>query len=90
MPAEGIEPTHPCEYQILSLARLPVPPRRLFERVRSYGERLRDASPGLGGDGNWPARIRLPARGGPHGLPRSEHLLLLIANVLDFIFGAHL
>ncbi len=29
MPAEGIEPTHPCEYQILSLARLPVPPRRL-------------------------------------------------------------
>lgn len=36
VPAEGIEPTHPCEYQILSLARLPVPPRRLFERLRNY------------------------------------------------------
>ena len=39
VPAEGIEPTHPCEYWILSPARLPVPPRRLFERVRSYGDR---------------------------------------------------
>ena len=29
LPAEGIEPTHPCEYWILSPARLPVPPRRL-------------------------------------------------------------
>ena len=29
VPAEGIEPTHPCEYWILSPARLPVPPRRL-------------------------------------------------------------
>ena len=26
MPQEGLEPPHPCEYQILSLARLPVPP----------------------------------------------------------------
>ena len=33
VPAEGIEPTHPCEYQILSLARLPVPPRRLLQRI---------------------------------------------------------
>src|SRR4249920_3781198 len=30
VPAEGIEPTHPCEYWILSPARLPVPPRRRF------------------------------------------------------------
>jgi hypothetical protein len=39
VPAEGIEPTHPCEYWILSPARLPVPPRRLFERLKSYGDR---------------------------------------------------
>ena len=26
VPRTGIEPAHPCEYQILSLARLPVPP----------------------------------------------------------------
>jgi hypothetical protein len=29
LPAEGFEPTHSCEYWILSPARLPVPPRRL-------------------------------------------------------------
>ena len=28
VPAEGVEPTHPFGYQILSLARLPIPPRR--------------------------------------------------------------
>ena len=28
VPMEGVEPTHPCEYQILSLARLPIPPHR--------------------------------------------------------------
>ena len=28
VPAEGLEPTLPCENQILSLARLPIPPRR--------------------------------------------------------------
>ena len=26
---EGVEPTHPYGYQILSLARLPIPPHRL-------------------------------------------------------------
>ena len=26
---EGVEPTHSHEYQILSLARLPIPPHRL-------------------------------------------------------------
>jgi hypothetical protein len=26
VPGTGIEPAHPCEYQILSLTRLPVPP----------------------------------------------------------------
>ena len=30
VPAEGVEPTHSHEYQILSLARLPIPPRRLL------------------------------------------------------------
>ena len=38
VPTEGVEPTHSHEYQILSLARLPVPPRRqqranIFQRV---------------------------------------------------------
>jgi hypothetical protein len=28
VPTEGVEPTHSCEYQILSLARLPIPPHR--------------------------------------------------------------
>jgi hypothetical protein len=29
VPTEGIEPTHCCQYWILSPARLPIPPRRL-------------------------------------------------------------
>ena len=29
VPVEGIEPTLPCGNQILSLARLPIPPHRL-------------------------------------------------------------
>ena len=38
VPTEGVEPTHSHEYQILSLARLPVPPRRqqcanIFQRA---------------------------------------------------------
>ena len=38
VPAEGIEPTHPCEYWILSPARLPVPPRRQlsFSSIFAY------------------------------------------------------
>ena len=28
VPTEGVEPTHPFGYQILSLARLPIPPHR--------------------------------------------------------------
>ena len=41
VPTEGVEPTHPHGYQILSLARLPIPPRRqprhklYFSRRRS-------------------------------------------------------
>ncbi len=31
VPAEGVEPTHPHGYQILSLARLPIPPHRHIE-----------------------------------------------------------
>jgi len=27
VPPVGIEPTHPCGYKILSLARLPIPPQ---------------------------------------------------------------
>jgi hypothetical protein len=33
VPAEGIEPPHPHGYQILSLARLPIPPRRHTEKA---------------------------------------------------------
>ena len=29
VPGTGIEPAHPCEYQILSLTRLPIPPSGL-------------------------------------------------------------
>jgi hypothetical protein len=29
---EGVEPTHCCQYQILSLARLPIPPHRHVNR----------------------------------------------------------
>ena len=35
---EGIEPTRPCGHQILSLARLPIPPHRRTMNI--YGERL--------------------------------------------------
>lgn len=35
VPGEGIEPPHPCEYEILSLARLPVPPSGLRFNQRS-------------------------------------------------------
>jgi hypothetical protein len=40
VPTEGVEPTHSYEYQILSLARLPIPPHRPsgagnIERLRS-------------------------------------------------------
>ena len=30
VPTKGIEPSHPCEWQILSLLRLPIPPHGLF------------------------------------------------------------
>jgi hypothetical protein len=32
LPMEGVEPTHCCQYQILSLARLPIPPHRHVNR----------------------------------------------------------
>lgn len=31
VPGTGIEPAHPCERQILSLLRLPIPPPGLYE-----------------------------------------------------------
>lgn len=33
---EGLEPTRPCGHQILSLARLPIPPHR--RTINIYGE----------------------------------------------------
>ncbi len=30
VPTKGIEPSHPCEWQILSLLRLPIPPHGLY------------------------------------------------------------
>ena len=35
VPMEGVEPTHSFEYQILSLARLPIPPHRLYHQMRT-------------------------------------------------------
>ncbi len=31
VPTKGIEPSRPCERQILSLLRLPIPPHGLFD-----------------------------------------------------------
>ncbi len=36
VPAEGVEPTHPHGYQILSLARLPIPPRRHADLTSTF------------------------------------------------------
>ncbi len=33
MPRTGIEPAHPCEWQILSLLRLPIPPPGPFVQI---------------------------------------------------------
>jgi hypothetical protein len=42
VPVVGVEPTHGCPWQILSLLRLPIPPHRRGmcapERVRPSGE----------------------------------------------------
>ena len=35
VPTKGIEPSHPCEWQILSLLRLPIPPHGQFFRFKS-------------------------------------------------------
>ena len=35
VPMEGLEPTRPCGHQILSLARLPIPPHR--RTINIYG-----------------------------------------------------
>ena len=39
VPRTGIEPALPCENQILSLARLPIPPSGLFSTGVQYYER---------------------------------------------------
>jgi hypothetical protein len=46
VPMEGVEPTHSFEYQILSLARLPIPPHRLpaDQVMRSQDNKYRSAS----------------------------------------------
>ena len=44
LPTEGIEPTHCCQYWILSPARLPIPPRRLFARRQLLIPLRRNAS----------------------------------------------
>ena len=36
VPTKGIEPSHPCEWQILSLLRLPIPPHGHFKIYQSY------------------------------------------------------
>ena len=41
VPTEGVEPTHSFEYQILSLARLPIPPRR---HTKAGGRKVAEAS----------------------------------------------
>ena len=46
VPGEGVEPTHPFGYQILSLARLPIPPSG--PQGREYKAAGRATSPALG------------------------------------------
>src|SRR6266508_3472101 len=41
VPAEGLEPTRPCGHWILSPARLPIPPRRLFTLKRDFAGQKR-------------------------------------------------
>src|SRR5579871_1117433 len=43
VPRTGIEPAHPCEYQILSLTRLPVPPSGHLRTTAVWGRYPRDA-----------------------------------------------
>gem|GEM_PF-6368628 len=40
LPGEGIEPSQPYSYQILSLARLPIPPPRhiIIQHVQHYSK----------------------------------------------------
>ena len=37
VPRTGIEPAHPCEQQILSLLRIPIPPSGLFNWGANIG-----------------------------------------------------
>ena len=83
LPTEGIEPTHCCQYWILSPARLPIPPRRPFARrqllirlqrnasVNETGVRIQET--GVKNCGSYRIRGRLF---GPvtviHELPRDE------------------
>ena len=36
VPTKGIEPSHPCEWQILSLLRLPIPPHGHLLGLQCY------------------------------------------------------
>jgi hypothetical protein len=36
VPTKGIEPSHPCEWQILSLLRLPIPPHGLIRTKNQF------------------------------------------------------
>jgi hypothetical protein len=45
VPTEGVEPTHPYGYQILSLARLPIPPRRPMNHEKLARSMRRAACP---------------------------------------------
>src|SRR5262245_3594463 len=73
VPQEGLEPPHPCEYQILSLARLPVPPlghalRSLPARQDHAGERPAKGSCSAAADGDasvWHQRRPRGVRSGP-------------------------
>jgi hypothetical protein len=39
LPAEGLEPTRPCDHWILSPARLPIPPRRRVQEHTHFDRR---------------------------------------------------
>ena len=66
VPMEGVEPTRPCGHQILSLARLPIPPHR---HSKSAGGKINQGLRRLArGFGNGISRREAEAQRFNHGL----------------------
>jgi hypothetical protein len=73
VPEEGVEPTHSCEYGILSPARLPVPPFRPELRIisRNGSGAPADMSP-AGNLPYWRVPFHVPLQEPPLNVPVKE------------------